>query len=49
MIDQANPTLTKATLSSAYPQVFVSDMAAATVFFADKLGFAVALVSVGFA
>ena len=42
MTDQTNPALAKANLSSAYPQIFVTDMAAAFAFFTDKLGFKVA-------
>jgi catechol 2,3-dioxygenase-like lactoylglutathione lyase family enzyme len=42
MTDQASPPLAKANLSSAYPQVFVTDMTAAAAFFTDKLGFTLA-------
>jgi hypothetical protein len=41
MADQAQ-ALARATLSGAYPQLFVSDLAAALAFYRDKLGFAAA-------
>jgi uncharacterized glyoxalase superfamily protein PhnB len=42
MSDQANRSKTKPNLSTAYPQIFVSDAGATFAFFAEKLGFTVA-------
>jgi catechol 2,3-dioxygenase-like lactoylglutathione lyase family enzyme len=45
MSEQATPTtVTRPTLSIAYPQVFVSDIAASCRFFTDQLGFEVAFL-----
>jgi len=41
MIDQTQAAPAKATLSSAYPQIFVTDMTVAIAFFVDQLGFRV--------
>jgi len=42
MNDQAHPAAARPSLSTAYPQLFVADMAASCAFFVDKLGFTVA-------